>query len=446
MRKDIDNDVRLFFPNKTRLLLFGGNCLLAKRLYEIIKRDLFVRRIDYSENNSVTKIKSLLEYQDGDTLIFTSELLLFLSDEEYLNFTETLVDIKTNTNTKLVFISITDPLHMEKQGDSYLLKNMRCDETYVSRVDRITDTLNDTDLIYEVPSYYTYVESNLQINPVTFEGNLITPEKHAKASYFFFSDDIISDVVKKINDVGWTTPYWDSPDKMTPSEFMLKLNTPDSEYSKVVNQTKCSLTILYRKDSYDMSNGGTVANFRVNLGKSLCKKIPFSIREKLDMIIPVPETGKYYAQGLASELNKNYVEAIYKKVEVGRSFDVSDVSKRNKIIKSKLGLHKNMVKGKTIGIVDEAIFTGSTLKIVSDMLREAKAREVYFFIPSPTCKSRCKYNMQPDRELLLQKINEKDLISYFNVDGIFFQDSEAYDSSISKTNYTCSECFHKEQL
>ena len=57
------------------------------------------------------------------------------------------------------------------------------------------------------------------------------------------------------------------------------------------------------------------------LGKSVCKNISRDILDRLDFILPVPETGKTYAQGISAYTSIPYIEALYKKVGVGRSFE-----------------------------------------------------------------------------------------------------------------------------
>ena len=49
MLSSIDRDVRLFLPQKYEFLLFAGNFLFSKRLYEIVKREFVIKRIDYKD-------------------------------------------------------------------------------------------------------------------------------------------------------------------------------------------------------------------------------------------------------------------------------------------------------------------------------------------------------------------------------------------------------------
>ena len=65
----------------------------------------------------------------------------------------------------------------------------------------------------------------------------------------------------------------------------------------------------------------------LKLGALLKNQIPTDVLDTIDAVVPVPETGKYYAQGLAMESNKPYLETSFEKTDVGRSFDIKHTEK-----------------------------------------------------------------------------------------------------------------------
>lgn len=158
------------------------------------------------------------------------------------------------------------------------------------------------------------------------------------------------------------------------------------------------------------------------------------------MIIPVPETGKAYAQGLATALGLPYVEGLYK-ADRKRSFDIENFDERREFLFSRLNVVPDLLMGKSVIVVDEAIFTGATLKVVSYLLRQAGVRNVYFAIPSPEARYECKFNMQPKRNLLSEYVRKEALWSYFNVQAVFFQDDLAFIQSIEQDGPQCVACF-----
>lgn len=408
MHNNIDKDIRLFIPPKSELLLFGGNFLFSKRLYELVKRNSNIKRIDFKDQiETPNRIKGLIEYYNSNTFIFTSELFLNLDQSNFLKFKELISTLKINLDLKFIFISVSKPLKTNLLPEYHL------------RIQEIKNILNiKKDLFYEFPSFITYVDSNIEDNPI---GKL---SKNDNINDTYLADDIIKDIVENFNNVGKIS-------------FNKDNNTQSFKeaYNYVENQSKCSLGIIYRKKPQEVVNGRSIADWRFELGSALKQTIPINIINELDLIVPIPETGKYYAQGLASSLNKDYVEAFYKKSEIGRSFDIKDTKKRQEFIDSKLGLISNLVDKKNIGIVDEAIFTGATLKTVSNLLKNTQVGKVYFFIPTPECRFRCNFNMQPDRELLLETVNKEDLATYFNIEDIYFQNLPIFSKILSTSGY-----------
>lgn len=458
MHNSIDKDVHLFFPQKSKYILFGGNFLFSKRLYEIVKRHLEIKRVDYrykssqdSINNSpkiyldtFERIKGLLNYYNSDTIIFTSEILLMLSKEDFLVFKNLLKLIKKQLNVKIIFISITAPLFVyEKETNVNVLSNMSNKRWYHTRLLEIKKILDGKkDFIYEFSSFYTYVNSNLQTNPLEVVHSNVS--FCAKENLNIFSldlaDNIINHFISSLHKTGKTN--YTTNIQTTLSSFIEECSKSKNKYDYAICQSKCALNLIYRNKPYEVVNNKSVANWRFELGIALKKSIPLSVIKKIDAIVPIPETGKYYAQGLAYSLNKTYLEAFYKKTEVGRSFDIENSEKRKKFIENKLGVVEDLINGKVIGIVDEAIFTGTTLKLASEILKNTSVKGIYFLIPSPEFQARCSYNMQPNRASLLENLNKNELSAYFEIDGIFFQKENTFKRIIQSSGHsTC--CFLK---
>ena len=398
----IDRDIRLFLPNEYEYILYGGNFLFSKRFYEIAKRTKSIKRIDYTGRlDSSDRIKSLISYYNCKTFIFTSELLDQL-DKSELN--QLYYEVLNNKTTKFIFIDI---------GESATIA-----------LDIIRKLDWDKDLIFSFGSFLTYVLSNVQENPL-YSKEFKVPND------VYLADDLIDNLLNVINNVGLL--YADK-----------NLRSKEDVIDYVTHQSKAALNIIYRKKPYELVKGKSVAEWRMLLGKSLSQNINRDTLSKLDLILPVPETGKAYAQGISAYTSIPYVEALYKKVEVGRSFDIQDSNTRKEFIKNKLGLIKSLVKGKVIGVVDEAIFTGMTLKQVCQLLIEAEAKEIHLLIPTPECRNKCTFNMQPSRSFLSENYSKGALKEYFNVEDVIFQNFETFENIMEESgfNYLC--CFENE--
>jgi hypothetical protein len=212
-------------------------------------------------------------------------------------------------------------------------------------------------------------------------------------------------------------------------------------FDKASHQHNCVFEAIYRMNPNQHYGENSIANFRYNLGKSLASSLPKDIQDQIDIVVPVPETGKYYAQGLSNQLNKKYVEGFYKNEKKGRGFDIQDHDKRRAFLYSKLGTISDLFIGKSICLVDEAIFTGATLKVATNLLNEFDIKSCFIAIPSPPCVSKCPYDMMPERNLLLEYQRKESLAEYFNVEGVFFIDAKNFKSNTDRLNEFCSTCF-----
>ena len=105
---------------------------------------------------------------------------------------------------------------------------------------------------------------------------------------------------------------------------------------------------------------------------------------------------------------------------------------------------KSLVKGKTVGVVDEAIFTGMTLKEVCKLLVDAEVGKIYLLIPTPECTNTCIYNIQPDRDFLSSSFTKEELKNYFKVEDVVFQNFHIFKNIMEESgfNYLC--CFSNE--
>lgn len=210
----------------------------------------------------------------------------------------------------------------------------------------------------------------------------------------------------------------------------------------VQHQNNCVFKLVYKQDALEHYNKRSVAQLRMQLGQYLAAVLPDNLRCKVDFVCPVPNTGIYYAMGLAMELKLPYLQALSKSTQNERSFQIECTDDRKKFLWSKIQPIPELLKGKKIILVDEAIFTGTTLKVVCEMLLECGVAEIYICIPTPKCSYHCNYLVHPLRPMLLEYINENMLQEYFNVTEVFFQSdvrfSEVVDSINSKM---CVECF-----
>jgi len=435
-------------------LVYGSETNFNSRACDLLRRDYKVIKYEslyvYNENgllcvdpSLVDKLLSQIKLFKVRYFLFSSECLLFFNnDEDFFILLKLLDAIKFEyPDVKLLFAAFEFPNPLRLENGFY---NNKLFKQHFEALKLFC--IESNCLLFEYKTYFTHIESILQINPLGIVSDTVPVINGSHA------DDIVLQIIEAANsDASICTTvkeydfnlvsYRDSKNLIYQNHKKVDENNIGSKEMILAHQKECAVEVLYRKEPGEKVNDKLIADIRMNMGIELFKEIPENITKKLELVVPVPETGKYYAQGFSLISKVPYVEAIFKRQDMGRSFDITDVNNRNSFITKKLGIYPELVSNKIVGIVDEAIFTGSTLKIVIHLLKAANVREIYLFIPSPPCKTQCKFNMQPDRSMLLSYVSIENLAGYFNVNGIYLQNVRKFQNIMVDSNHACINCF-----
>lgn len=206
-------------------------------------------------------------------------------------------------------------------------------------------------------------------------------------------------------------------------------------------QMKCAFRLIYSTHPTEHIYGESVGRYRYFLGQKLGEKLPANIKREVSCIVPVPSSGLYYAMGISEITGIPYVQGLFKSDTRARSFQIASNATREKLINSKIEPIRELIEGKVIALVDEAIFSGTTLKVVCDMCKACNVQKIYIFIPTPPCYNRCDQYMRPEHDLLSAYVEEDKLKDHFKVSGVFFQSFKTFSKSLEKIPGICYECF-----
>ncbi|MDH5637646.1 MAG: amidophosphoribosyltransferase, partial [Nitrospinota bacterium] len=125
--------------------------------------------------------------------------------------------------------------------------------------------------------------------------------------------------------------------------------------------------------------GANVHSIRKQFGRQLALEMPV----KADVVIPVPDSGVVAALGYAEESGIPYDKGIIRNHYVGRTFIEPAQSIRHFGVKIKLNPVKELIRGKSVVVVDDSIVRGTTSRKIIKMIRDAGAKEVHVRISSP---------------------------------------------------------------
>jgi amidophosphoribosyltransferase len=210
------------------------------------------------------------------------------------------------------------------------------------------------------------------------------------------------------------------------------------------NESICIFEFVYLARPDSDIFGENVAVSRQKMGRKLAKEHPV----EADIVIPVPDSGRYAALGYSYGSGIQYEEGLLRNHYVGRTFIQPMQSLRENSVKIKLSPIKKILEGKRVVLVDDSIVRGTTSKKLIKLIRGAGAREVHLRICSPPVMCPCSYGIDtPDKKDLwaanhtleeTRKWLGADTLGHISIEGL----SGVFDK-IPATKF-CKACFNGE--
>lgn len=172
--------------------------------------------------------------------------------------------------------------------------------------------------------------------------------------------------------------------------------------------------------------GQNVEIAREKMGEALAREAPCP--PGVDCVVPMPDSGRSAALGFARAAGVAYREAIVPNRYVGRTFIKPTQTERNTAVRLKLNIIHELVRGKSLVIVDDSIVRGTTTKAKMDQLRAAGAKEIHLRISCPPIRHPCYFGVDfAEREQLIangksiEQIRQYlgvDSLHYLSIDGL----------------------------
>lgn len=187
-------------------------------------------------------------------------------------------------------------------------------------------------------------------------------------------------------------------------------------------------------------------DFRRETGNQIaleCRKSKIEI--KGDCIVPILDSGKHAALGLAHTLGIEYRELYQRthsyKFLQARSFTAATVEERRKIVEKKLNLRKEYVVGKDIIIVDDSIVRSTTMKVLVRILKDAGARKVIVCVASPPINNICPSGMdyQETGQIIAHGKSIEEIRKIINADELIYLSLKGLKQVVRRT-YNCGIC------
>ncbi|MGD9123944.1 MAG: amidophosphoribosyltransferase [Desulfarculaceae bacterium] len=136
--------------------------------------------------------------------------------------------------------------------------------------------------------------------------------------------------------------------------------------------------------------GQTVYQVRKRQGAQMAKEFP---QVDADFVMPFPDSGNYAALGFASASGLPFEMGMIRNHYVGRTFIQPSQDIRDFGVRVKLNPVRELIKGKSVMIVEDSIIRGTTTMARVKNIREAGAAQVHMVVSCPPHRYPCHYGI-----------------------------------------------------
>jgi len=199
----------------------------------------------------------------------------------------------------------------------------------------------------------------------------------------------------------------------------------ESEIILEKEKAHCMFEWVYFASPNSMIEGRSVYKSRLALGKLLGDYVN---KDDIEVIIPVPDSGRTAAIKLSEEAGIIYREGLIKDRYSQRTFIMSSQKLREKAVKSKLRPVISILEDKRVAVVDDSIVRGTTSKNIVKTLKKGGVKEVTFISSCPPIRYPCFYgiDMSTTNEFIaagksideVRKFLEADNLIYLTIDDL----------------------------
>lgn len=198
----------------------------------------------------------------------------------------------------------------------------------------------------------------------------------------------------------------------------------------------CGLEYAYFSRADSEIDDVEVAKARFKMGRLLAEDHPHDV----DVVIPMPDSGRHAATGYAEELELKHADGFYRNHDMGRIYIKSKSG--SSLARLKNNPIESVVRGKSIAVVDDSTIRGDTASNAIRSLRENGAREVHWLSAFPKVISDCFYgmNMRQRDGLVAIGRNDNEIARELGADSIGYLSVERFQQAVGRMGSLCMAC------
>ncbi|MDC9714667.1 MAG: amidophosphoribosyltransferase [Gammaproteobacteria bacterium] len=232
-----------------------------------------------------------------------------------------------------------------------------------------------------------------------------------------------------------------------------KGNIFTQQCSDSTKYSPCIFEFVYFARPDSVIDNISVYKSRLRMGEKLAKKIQQEWgNEKIDVVIPIPDTSRVSALQLAQKLGVKYSEGLIKNRYIARTFIMPGQKQRKKSVRQKLSAIELEFKGRNVLLVDDSIVRGTTSQQIVQMARDAGAAKVFFASAAPAVRYPNVYgiDMASNKEFIAHNKTTDEVCTAIGADKLIYQDLEdliwcVQQGNPTITTFDCS-CFNGKYI
>lgn len=228
----------------------------------------------------------------------------------------------------------------------------------------------------------------------------------------------------------------------------LILIRPDGELLKrdlmKSDHLPCMFEWIYFSGAESSVSGKSIYEARLKLGQQLAQKVKSAhFENKIDIVVPVPDTSRASAIAMSESLGLPYREVLLKNRYVQRSFIENGQDRRKMTVNLKFSVIREQVEGKNILLVDDSIVRGTTSHKIVSLLKDHGAKSIYLASTCPPIVSPCYYGIDfpTTAELVAFGRSNPEIEKMLNVEKVFYNDIADVQTALQKQEF-CHSCLN----
>nr|QBK87607.1 MAG: phosphoribosyl transferase [Marseillevirus LCMAC201] len=217
----------------------------------------------------------------------------------------------------------------------------------------------------------------------------------------------------------------------------------EQQIIKQYQRSTCAFEHVYFSRPDSQIDGVYVNEIRQNIGKQLWEMTQKQFQPGSDYIVSgVPESATPMAVGFANASGIKYNEIFAKNRYIHRTFIKPIDTERKTAVHLKFNPLVNNIRGKKIILVDDSIVRGHTIRHLTQIVRNAGAKEIHVLVGSPQIHYPCYMgiDMKSEKEFIMNTFTSTELATEIGADSIIFLELEKLQEAIGNKNL-CTACW-----